>query len=76
MLLIFICNSKDVTVGADMRRLIGFFLKSVHQWWIYNNWQNLNRLDTWQQPGALPLQVGLNLVRGLLLLFYKYRTPV
>lgn len=25
MLLIFICNSKDVTVGADMRRLIGFF---------------------------------------------------
>lgn len=25
------------------------FIRSVQQWWIYNNWQILNRLDTWQQ---------------------------
>lgn len=44
------------------------------QWEIYNMWQNLSSLDTWQQKQALPIQVGSNLVRGLLLV-YKYRTP-
>lgn len=49
-------------------------MKSVCQWEIYSVWQNINRLDTWQQKRALPIQVGSNLVRGLLLL-YEYRTP-
>ena len=51
------------------------FMKSLSEWKIYNMCQNLNRLDTWQQKWALPIQVGSNLVRGLILP-QKYRTPL
>lgn len=68
-------NASQVWTYRALLMIWIFFMKSLCLWQIYNIWQSLKRLDNRQQKQALPIQVGSNLVMGLLLWLYKYRTP-